>query len=57
MNKQPDFASEFLNIINEETRELMGEEKARELRKNINKRLKGKGLKPVTWEDKIEFIE
>jgi wyosine [tRNA(Phe)-imidazoG37] synthetase (radical SAM superfamily) len=52
MDEQPDIASEFMRILDEETRELMGEEKARELRKNINKRLKEKEFKPVTWEEK-----
>jgi hypothetical protein len=55
MDEQPDIASEFMRILDEETRELMGEEKARELRKNINKRVKGKGLKPITWKEEKEM--
>ncbi len=49
MSKQPDLASEFMRILDEEARKLMGEKKARELRENINKRLKDKGIEPIKW--------
>ena len=49
MNDKPDLASEFLNIIDEEAKELLGEKKAWELRCNINKRLREKGLEPIEW--------
>lgn len=47
MENKPDMASELLNIIDEETRELFGQEEARELRENVNKRLKNKELDPI----------
>ncbi|SRR6056297_2000006 len=55
MNNKPDLASEFLNIIDEETRKLLGEKKAKEIRKGINKRLESKNLQPINWEnDKVK---
>lgn len=44
---RPDIASELLNIIDKETKELFGEDKAKELRKQVNQRLQDKGLKPI----------
>ena len=57
MNDKPDLASEFLNIIDEEARELreninkrLRENINKKLRKNINKRLREKGLEPIEWQ-------
>jgi len=52
MSNKPDLASDFLNIIDEETKELLDEEKARELRGNINKSLEDKGLELIKWKSK-----
>lgn len=42
MENKQDLSSEFLNIIDNEIKELLGEKKAWELRCSINKRLSGK---------------
>ena len=47
---KPDLASELLNIIDEETKELFGKDKAKELREQVNQRLKDKGLEEVQWD-------
>ena len=47
---KPDLASELLNIIDEETKELFGEQEAKKLREQVNQRLKNKGLKQIKWE-------
>ena len=49
-NKDNDLAKEILEIFDNETRDMFGEEKAMEIRKNINKSLKEKGLEPISWE-------
>ena len=47
---RPDIASELLNIIDQETKELFGEKEARKLREQVNQRLKDKGLESIQWE-------
>lgn len=49
MNDKPDLASEFMRILDEEARKLLGEKKARELRENINERLEDKRIEPIKW--------
>ena len=50
MSDKPDLASKLLNIIDEETKELFGTDKAKELREQVNQRLKDKGLEEVQWD-------
>ena len=42
-------SDELLRAIDKETKELFGEEEAAKLRKQVNERLKSKGLDPVDW--------
>ena len=49
MNDKPDLSSELLNIIDEETKDLFGEQEAKKLREQVNQRLKAKGLDPIKW--------
>jgi len=50
MSDKPDLASELLNIIDEETKELFGEQEAKKLREQVNQKLKNKGLDKIKWE-------
>ena len=50
MSDKPDFASELLNIIDKETKDLFGEQEAKKLREQVNQRLKNKGLDKIKWE-------
>ena len=50
MNKNNDIASELLRIIDQETKELFGEKEAEKLRKQVNERLKEKGLQIIKWD-------
>jgi len=46
---RPDLASELFNIIDEETKDLFGEQEAKKLKEKVNQKLKEKGLEPVKW--------
>ena len=46
---RPDIASELFSIIDKETKELFGKDKAKELREQVNQRLKNKGLDKIKW--------
>lgn len=48
-NKRSDITFKLFNIIDQETRDLFGEEEAKKLRNRLNKRLKDKKLDPVDW--------
>ena len=50
MKGKPDPASELFKIIDQETRELFGDQQAEKLRKKVNQNLKKKGLEPIKWE-------
>jgi len=57
MTNKPDLASILFNSIDEETRELLGEEKAQKIREGINKRLENNNLQPIRWKnDKVKQI-
>jgi hypothetical protein len=47
--EEEDIASELLRAIDEETREIFGEEQAKKWREEIDKSLEEKGLPAIDW--------